>query len=213
MDERGGGIWMRIEAFIERISSVTGFVGGLAILVAAFVVTEGVVTRKVFGASAIWQIELSVFLLIYACFVGAAFGQKNEHHLNVDLAIVYLQPKTREIILLIMAVFSSVICFILAVFAWPMWWNALVRNEHSESLWGPPLWIPYLFLPLGASLLFLQYLVNIVRKSRALKRGAYRTEAIRTELKEVPIATAGEDGEPESPPPPYPSPVKGEGTS
>ncbi len=189
-------LWSRIGAAIERISGFTGMIGALSILAAALIVTEGVLVRKILGRSTIWQIEMSVFLLIYACFVGAAYGQKHENHLNVDLIIIHLRPRTREMVLIASAIISCLICAILAFFSWPMWWEAVAANEHSESLWGPPLWIPYLFLPLGMSLVFLQYLVYIVRKIRDLKTGAYQVEAVRTELKDIeaPGGLTGETG-------------------
>jgi TRAP-type C4-dicarboxylate transport system permease small subunit len=68
-----------------------------------------------------------------------------------------------------------------------MWWSAVVANEHSESLWGPPLWIPYLFLPLGVTLVCLQSIVQIHGKIRDLRLGTYEREAGRTELKDVEI--------------------------
>lgn len=190
MTESNSGVWSKIEWLIQGLSTITGFLGAFALLAAALVVTEGVVIRKVMGWSTTWQIEFSVFLLIYACFVGAAYAQINEHHLNVDLMIIHLPARAREIVLLICAFISAIVCIILAVYSWPMWWESLVRNEHSESLWGPPLWIPYLFLPLGMTLLFLQYLVHIAKKIRLLRAGAYDKDAVRTELKEIEISSA-----------------------
>jgi C4-dicarboxylate transporter DctQ subunit len=197
MPTRPQKVWRTVETWIEAGSRLTGFVGGFAILAAALIVTEGVVSRKVLGVSTIWQIEMSVFLLIYACFVGAALGQKNESHLNVDLLIVYLSPRNRERLLLVVSVLSAVICAVLAYYAWPMWWQSLLENEHSESLWGPPMWIPYFFLPLGMTMLFLQYLVQILRRVQNLRRGVYEKEIVRTELKDV-QSFAGDSSRPEA---------------
>lgn len=174
-------------AVINALSYVTGGVAALALLSAALIVTEGVIVRKVLGVSTIWQIEASVYLLMYACFVGAAFAQMHEHHLNVDLVIVHLSPRAREITLIAVSVVSCAICLMIAVYAWPMWWEAWVRNDHSESLWGPPLWIPYFFIPFGMSLLFLQYLVHIAGKINVLRRGDLAAEATRFELKDIEI--------------------------
>ena len=168
---------------IDGLTNITGWIAALCLVAAALIITEAVIVRKLFGASTIWQIEASVFFLIFTVFVGAAFVQKNEHHLNVDLLIIHLSPKTREITLIAVSAISCILVAILAVYAWPIWWEAWINNEHSESLWGPPLWIPYLFLPLGMTLLFLQYIVYIQRKIKALKAGAYETETERQELK------------------------------
>jgi len=168
----------------------TGWTAAFCLVAAALIVTEGVVVRKVFGVSTIWQIEASVFLLMFAVFSGAPFVQKNEHHLNVDLVVIHLSPRTREIILIVVSIISCILAAILGWYAWPMWWEAVVGNEHSESLWGPPLWIPYLFLPLGMTLLFLQYIVYIRDKITSLRRGEVRKEKERFELKDIEISEA-----------------------
>ncbi len=128
--------WRRIETLIEGLSKITGILGALSVLAAAIITTEAVVVRKILGWSTTWQIELSVFLLMYACFVGAAYAQMGEHHLNIDLIIINLSPKIREIVLLIAAIVSCAMCLIVARYAWPMWWEAFIRNEHSESRGG-----------------------------------------------------------------------------
>jgi TRAP-type C4-dicarboxylate transport system permease small subunit len=186
-------VWRILQWVIEALSSITGGIAALCIVAAAIIVTEGIITRKVFRLSAIWQIEASVFLLIFACFVGAAFAQKHEHHLNVDLILVYLSPKTREILLIIVSIITCVLVALLSWYAWPMWWEALIRNDHSMSLWGPPLWIPYVFLPLGMGLLFFQYIDYIVKKIASLRKGELFEEAKRFELKDIELSKTDSD--------------------
>lgn len=170
---------------VDGLTNMSGWIAALCLLAAALIVTEAVIVRKVLGISTIWQIEASVFLLIFTVFVGAPFVQKNEHHLNVDLVIIHLPPRTREITLIVVSILSCLLAVLVAWYAWPMWWEALVNNEHSESLWGPPLWIPYLFLPLGMSLLFLQYIVYISKKIAALKKGEIETDVVPAELADI----------------------------
>jgi len=187
MQENDRGFWKTFEAVITVLCKVTGLIGAIALLAAALVTTEGVLVRKLLGWSTIWQIELSVFLLMYACFVGAAFGQMGEHHLNIDLLIVYLPPRPREVLLIVAGLLSCVICVVIAWYAWPMWWESVIHNEHSESLWGPPLWIPYIFLPLGLTLVFLQSLVQLRRRILLFRAGTYEKEIVPTELRDIEI--------------------------
>ncbi|MBM4326606.1 MAG: TRAP transporter small permease [Deltaproteobacteria bacterium] len=190
MKEANQGFWPRLESLATTLSKITGLIGAVAVLAAALVTTECVLVRKVLGWSTIWQIEASVFLLIYSCFVGAAFAQLGGHHLNIDMLIIYLPPRPREILLVVTGIASCVVCVIIAWYAWPMWWQTIATNEHSESLWGPPLWIPYMFLPLGATLLFLQSTVQIWRKIVALRTGAFEETLIPSELKDIDIPGA-----------------------
>jgi TRAP-type C4-dicarboxylate transport system permease small subunit len=180
---------------INGLTYVTGWIAALSLFAAAIIVTEAVIVRKVLGISTIWQIEASVFMLIFTVFAGAPFVQKNEHHLNVDLVIIHLSPKTREITLIVVSIISCILAALLAWYAWPMWWESIVNNEHSESLWGPPLWIPYFFLPLGMTLLFFQYIIYIRGKINALRKGKISKEAERFELKDIDISEADKESE------------------
>jgi TRAP-type C4-dicarboxylate transport system permease small subunit len=175
---------------IDGLTKLTGWIAALCLVCAAIIVTEAVIVRKILGISTIWQIEASVFLLIFTVFAGAPFVQKNEHHLNVDLVVIHLSPRTREITLIVVSIISCILAAILAWYAWPMWWEAVVGKEHSASLWGPPLWIPYFFLPLGMTLLFFQYILYIREKIVNLKKGKIRGEAERFELKDIDISDA-----------------------
>jgi TRAP-type C4-dicarboxylate transport system permease small subunit len=180
--KRAYQIFVRIT---DGLTVITGWVAALCLVAAALIVTEAVIVRKLLGISTIWQIEASVFLLIFTVFVGAPFVQKNDHHLNVDLVIILLYPRTREITLIVVSIISCILTAILAWYAWPMWWETVINNEHSESLWGPPLWIPFLFLPLGMTLLFMQYIVYIGRKIDRLRKGDLKVKALPSELAEV----------------------------
>ena len=184
-----------LSKIITGLTYITGWTAAISLVAAAIIVTEAVIVRKIFGVSTIWQIEASVFLLIFTVFVGAPFVQKNEHHLNVDLVIIHLSPRTREITLIIVSIITCLLAALLAWYAWPMWWESVVNNEHSESLWGPPLWIPYFFLPLGMTLLFFQYIIYIHGKITALRKGEISEDAKRFELKDIDISDSGVDPE------------------
>lgn len=178
-------VFQAVEKCITYFTNFTGWLSALSLVASSIIVTEAVIVRKVFGISTVWQTEAAIFLLIFVVFVGAPFVQKNEQHLNVDLVLIHLSPKARELTLIIVSIISCSLCALIAFYSWPMWWEALIKNEHSESLWGPPLWIPYLFLPLGMSGLFFQYIVYIGNKIKKYRSGEIEEEAIRTELKGI----------------------------
>ena len=50
----------------------------------------------------------------------------------------------------------------LAVTGYGFWHQAWSKGWVSETVWAPPLWIPYLTVPLGMGLLALQYLADIL---------------------------------------------------
>lgn len=156
-------IYAVFEKSVVWLSKVLGYLGALAVLASTGILSYEVVLRYLFNRPSIWEIEASVFLLIFAGFIGAAFGLQKKSHISIDLVTIRLGEKARLVVSFITSILCLLFCIAIVYNAWPMWWEAYDLEWYSESLWGPPLWIPYLFLPVGFSVLCLQYVVEIVR--------------------------------------------------
>lgn len=161
MKNTGSRFLPRVGRAIDGITEFTGYLCGLFVLVAGLFNSEGVLAREVFNKSTTWQGEFSVYLLMAAALIGAAYTQKHEGHIGVDLLTTRLAARTRHIIDIAGKMLGFIVAVVIAVLAWDMWWEAIKANEHSETLWGPHLGFPYIIIPLGMSLLALQYLVRI----------------------------------------------------
>ncbi|MDI6727181.1 MAG: TRAP transporter small permease, partial [Smithellaceae bacterium] len=79
-------------------------------------------------------------------------------HINIDMITRLLPAGFKRKLSLVTSVISLAFCLLVAWKGWEMWWEAASKGWRSESLWGPPLAFPYIFLPLGMTLLSLQYL-------------------------------------------------------
>lgn len=143
---------------IENFNRILYYVSSLAILLSAFILTYEVIVRYVLRIPTIWEIETSVYLTVMATYLGAAYGLKDGAHINIDMITRLLPKGFTEKMSLVTSMISLAFCMLLAWKGWGMWWEATAKGWHSESLWGPPLTIPYFFLPLGMTLLSLQYL-------------------------------------------------------
>jgi len=175
MKQVGKGLLPRAAWAIDGVSEFMGYLSGVAIVAASAIMVEMVVARKLFNVSTSWQEEMARYLLILATFLAAAYTQKHEGHVGIDLVTYYVPPKPRALIHVIGSVAGLIVAIVLTWYSWPIWWEAVKFNYHSESLWGPHLAFPYILIPLGMSLLALQYLVYIGRKIvllRDLRRGA-----------------------------------------
>ena len=153
---------------IDGVTEISGYLCGLAVLAASLIITFGVIVRKM-GVSTSWETELATYLLILAVFVGAAYTQKHDGHISIDLVSVYIPPKTRGVIEIIGSFLGLVVAVVVSYLSWPIWWDAIKYNEHSESLWGPHLAFPYILIPIGSTLLAFQYIVYLNKKIRAFR--------------------------------------------
>jgi len=155
---------------IEGLSEISGYLSGFAILAATLIIVEQVVLRYVFNAATIWQVEIAVYLLIAATFLGAPYGLKHNAHINIDMVIYKLPSRFRYRLDIATSLIAMLFCIVLSWRGCVMWWEAWEGKWLSSSLLSTPLIYPYAIIPLGMILTSLQYVIKIrelVKKSHA----------------------------------------------
>jgi TRAP-type C4-dicarboxylate transport system permease small subunit len=158
---RSGAIDRFIGA-VARLSHAGGIAAVALLLAAVLVISHMVFVRYVLQASAIWQHEFVTFSLIGATFVGAPYVLLTRGHVYVDLVPHYLGARGRFALALLAGVISLAFCATLAGYGLAFWYQAWSSDWHAETVWRPPLWIPYFAVPLGMGLLALQSLAGIL---------------------------------------------------
>jgi len=153
-----------MEAFIaavRRLSQLCGILAALLLLSAVLVVCHLVFIRYALSESAIWQHEFVTFSLIGSTFLGAPYLLLTHGHVNVDLIPLYLGRRGRLLLALLASGLSLAFCLVVGWAGLQWWHEAWAADWRAETVWAPPLWIPYFALPLGLGLLALQYVADI----------------------------------------------------
>jgi TRAP-type C4-dicarboxylate transport system permease small subunit len=158
-DKDSGGI---VESVFARLNSLIVFVSSIALVIAALVLTYSVVTRYFLHLSTDWQDELSVFLIVGAVFMSSAAIQAQRGHVAIEAIVGLLGPRANAVRQVAVDIASMTFCSYFAYKSWTLLAEAWTENFHSESTWGPPLWIPYLLMSVGMTLLSLQLLFQVV---------------------------------------------------
>jgi TRAP-type C4-dicarboxylate transport system permease small subunit len=158
----GRGVVDRFIGAVASLSRLGGIVAVLLLLAAVLVICQMVFVRYVLKGSGIWQHEFVTFSLIGATFIGAPYVLLTHGHVNVDLLPVYLGPRGRRALALLGALISLAFCLILAWYGFGLWYQSYIEDWHAQTVWRPPLWVPYLAVPLGMGLLSLQYVAEIL---------------------------------------------------
>lgn len=153
---------------VEAFNRVMYWFSAVAILLSSLILTYEVLMRYVFRIPTIWEIEAAIYLGVLSTFMGAAYGLKDGAHINIDLVTRALPPRIQTKLYKMTSFISLLFCIYLSYKGWQFWWEAFSKGWKSESLWGPPLAIPYFFLPMGMSLLSLQFIIEIfgLRKAK-----------------------------------------------
>lgn len=154
-----------VDRVLTTINQGVVILSSIALVIASIVLTYSVFSRYFFHFSTDWQDELSVFLIVGAVFMSGAAVQAQRGHVAIEAIVGLLPARSNHIRQLVVDLASFAFC---AFFAWKSWTllhEAWVEGYVSSSSWSPPLWIPYLTMSLGMSLLTLQILVQVFRRS------------------------------------------------
>ena len=104
-----------------------------------------------------WAQELCIYMFIWMAKFGAAYGVRTGIHVGVDVLVNLLPAGSRRRVitfsLLCGAFFTSVVAAFGASFVTQMWHTGQQSNDLEA-----PMWIVYLAIPLGSSLMCFRFL-------------------------------------------------------
>jgi TRAP-type C4-dicarboxylate transport system permease small subunit len=137
-------------------------IAAVALIAACVILSYSVLGRALFQSPNYWQDEAAVFLLVGATFMSSAYVQQHRGHIGIEAFVSLLSPLANRIRLWLVDVASFLFC---AFFAWKSWTlthEAWSDGQVSNSMWSPPLAIPYSLMALGMTLLCMQLLLQII---------------------------------------------------
>jgi TRAP-type C4-dicarboxylate transport system permease small subunit len=149
----------RMLGFCNRIIVI---LAGVALVAACAILSYSVLGRALFHSPNYWQDEAAVFLLVGATFMTSAFVQSERGHIGIEAFVGLLSPLTNRIRLWLVDVASLLFC---AFFTWKSWTlahEAWIDGQVSNSMWSPPLAIPYGLMACGMTLLCVQIILQII---------------------------------------------------
>ena len=147
---------------IAILNSIIAVLAAIALIAASAVLSYSVLGRALFHSANYWQDEAAVFLLVGATFMTAAYVQGQRGHIGIEAFVGLLSPLANRIRLWLVDLASFLFC---AFFTWKSWTlahEAWVDGQVSNSMWSPPLAIPYGLMAAGMTLLCLQILLQLV---------------------------------------------------
>ncbi len=149
-------------AAVGLLSRLCGAVSAGLIVASMLVVCQMVFVRYVLNGSTIWQSEAVIYMMIAATLVGLPYVQLIRGHVNVELFPMYLRAAPRKALAAACLVTGMVIALIIGGYGLELVIEAKSGGWLSESVWAPPLWIPYMAMPVGFLILFAQFAADLL---------------------------------------------------
>lgn len=154
-------MWNSYIRVAGAISSKTGSFAKYGSLAMMLLISYDVFSRYLFNRPSLISDEISAYLIVFVCFLGAADTLKENKHIIVDVVTLQLSPKVQLWLKLATHVLSLIF---LIVFTWGsiiMVYHSYIRNVTMPTILLTPIWIPQMIIPVGCILLCFQFLIEI----------------------------------------------------
>lgn len=133
------------------------------VMVYLVVILYEIIARYAFDSPTNWAHEMST--IVYGCqfMLAGAFCFWRGSMVNVEILYERIPVRIRAFLDLFLALIPFSICGVMIWKGGVAFWDSLMINEHSQTVWGPPLYPLRGVIPLAAFLLLLQLVAKFIR--------------------------------------------------
>lgn len=154
---------------IESISSASGWLAQWASYVMMGLISIDVGLRYIFRKPFLWTDEISIYLMLYIAFIGAAATLKAGRHIQVDILWSRLPIKVR-LWLDAITTFISLVVLCIVLYQTILWvYQSYVTKWTAPSILLTPFWIPQSVIPIGLFFLVMQCMVGLYKAITAVR--------------------------------------------
>ena len=161
---------------IDQLSRMVGHVFAWCIIILTFGTSYEVFVRYLLNAPTSWAFDLSYILYGGLFFMAGAYTLSRGGHVRADMFSRLWPPRVQasvELLLYITFFFPGVISMIIA--GWQYAYDSFrIREMSINSPIGIPIWQIKMMIPIGATLLSLQGIAEVLRCILCLREGQWR---------------------------------------
>ena len=164
---------MRIKNLLDAWDTVelylTGILGGLATAFAFY----QVVMRYVFKESPEWAEESVMYLVIWGVFIISSKLVREDQHIGADFFIKRMPLRVQKIMSIVTCLLSLFFVCLVIWYGFQIVSAALAMDERSTTRSRFPMWLAYLAIPAGSSLILLSCLYRLYLLWSQFSRGDF----------------------------------------
>ncbi|MDZ7749942.1 MAG: TRAP transporter small permease subunit [Halofilum sp. (in: g-proteobacteria)] len=148
---------------VDRVSGWTGHFVAYWSVLAVFVYYYEVIARYVFNSPTNWAHE-SMFLMFGMVYlISGAFALRDDAHVRVDVLYQYLPRRGRAVVDIVTSIFFFIFVGTMLVTGIQFAMDSINVWEVSFTEWAIQYWVVKITIPLGAALLLLQGIADVLR--------------------------------------------------
>lgn len=108
-----------------------------------------------------WGMEFTIYFTVWAIFIAGAPLVREARHVRADILLMLLPASLQRALEILALLVGLAFACVLTWFGWNMVQSAYDLGENSESSMRFPLWVYYMALPFGTTLMIWPYLYRI----------------------------------------------------
>lgn len=152
----------KVYDMFDMLIRLGAYIAGFLIILTTAMVFYEVISRSFFHQPTSWATELSIYAIIWSCFLGSAFAVRTYSHITVDLLINNVDDRIKTLLAYISNALGLVFSVIFTVFGYLHVIKTFELGVTSSSLLRVPMYIPELVLPIGGALLCIAFVMQII---------------------------------------------------
>jgi TRAP-type mannitol/chloroaromatic compound transport system permease small subunit len=160
---------LRIVKIIDAVNDVIGRAFSLLMIPLVLIASYEVVMRYIFNKPTIWAWDLNIQVFAAIIMFGGGYTFLKDQHVRVDVLTSRLSEKHRQILdVTLTPLFLFMATGALMVQGWNMAWMSFEIRETVATVWAPPYYYMKAMIPVGAFLLFMQGVSELIKGVKKL---------------------------------------------
>ena len=156
----------KIRTFFSRLNLISAVLGAALLFFIASIICFEVTVRAFGGSSRLWVIETSEYALLFITFLGAPYLLEKNMHVVLDLVFNSLSGTRRMLVQVLNSGIGFLICGILTYVGIQVVLDQFATGTREVTVMRPLSWWITSALPIGASLMAVQFLDQLTRALR-----------------------------------------------
>ena len=153
---------------VDRLSSWSGAVAGMAVVLILALVCLEVLLRSLLGRSTMVADEMGGYLNVAVVYLGLAYTFREGGFIRVELLYDQLRGRTRKAVQWSILLVSIAYIALLTIYMVRQAWYSFANDIRSVDYAQTPLFLPQLLVVAGSALLLLQLLAYATQRLRGL---------------------------------------------
>ena len=161
------------EVGVSRLNDALGVVGAVILVAMLLMIVANVVLRYAFNSPISWVDQIATYGVVYVTFIGAPRVLARRGHVSVDILESLLSAAGRRRLMVFIDAVGLVYCVAFSLLAAREIQRIVARDAQFSDAFTVSQWVVYIVIPLGSSLLALQFLAHLLGSLAALRQAAH----------------------------------------